>query len=76
MYTVDIDVNKLLSMEPHTYDFISQLEPRVGVVEHMMDDKDSGNVISIITNCRKMIKACLSKKVVITLVLEDHLDVQ
>lgn len=53
VYTVNVDVNKLLSMEPRTYDFISQLEPKVGVVEHMMDEKDSGDVINIITNCRK-----------------------
>lgn len=53
VYTVNIDVNKLLSLEPRTYDFISQLEPKVGVIEHMMDEKDCGDVISIIRNSRK-----------------------
>ncbi|XP_059453786.1 uncharacterized protein LOC132184245 isoform X2 [Corylus avellana] len=35
VYTVDMDVSKLLSLEPRTWDFISELEPKVGLVEHM-----------------------------------------
>lgn len=53
VYTVNINVNKLLSLEPRTFDFISRLEPKIGVVEHMIDDKDSGDLISIVKNCRE-----------------------
>ncbi|GAB2279383.1 hypothetical protein Dimus_014027 [Dionaea muscipula] len=41
VYTVDMDVKKLFILEPHTRDFISAIEPEVGLVEHLSNDKVS-----------------------------------
>ncbi|XP_031271240.1 uncharacterized protein LOC116129648 [Pistacia vera] len=54
VYTVDMDVSKLLDLEPRTWDFISRLEPKVGVVEHMPRERASGDLISIIHDCKKI----------------------
>lgn len=43
-----MDVNKLLSLEPRTLDFISELEPKVGFVEHITHGKLSGDIVSTI----------------------------
>lgn len=53
VYTVDIDVEKLLNLEPHTYDFISRLEPKVGLVEHLDSEKVCDDLISIINGCKR-----------------------
>jgi hypothetical protein len=53
VYGVDMDVSKLLSLEPRTWDFISQLEPKVGLVEHMPNERVSGDLISIIHDGKK-----------------------
>ncbi|ERN18513.1 hypothetical protein AMTR_s00065p00038950 [Amborella trichopoda] len=48
MYTVDMDVEKLLSLQPRAWDFVSRLEPKVGIVEHISSEKVSGDLISVI----------------------------
>ncbi|KAK2646599.1 hypothetical protein Ddye_021794 [Dipteronia dyeriana] len=53
VYTVDIDVSTLLSLEPRTWDFISRLEPKVGLVEHMPHVRASDDLISIVHDCKK-----------------------
>ncbi|KAE9608320.1 hypothetical protein Lal_00026239 [Lupinus albus] len=53
VHTVDMDVKKLLSLEPRTWDFISRLEPKVGLVEHVLDRRDFGDLMSIIRDCKE-----------------------
>lgn len=54
MHTVDMDVHKLVSLEPSSWDFISQLEPKVGFVELVHDRRDSaGDLMSIIRECKE-----------------------
>ncbi|KAI4344313.1 hypothetical protein L6164_011556 [Bauhinia variegata] len=53
VHTVDMDVQKLFSLEPRTWDFISRLEPKVGLIEHMHDGKALGDLMSIIHNCKE-----------------------
>ncbi|KAK6236014.1 hypothetical protein SCA6_011351 [Theobroma cacao] len=48
VYTVDMDVRKLLSLEPRTWDFISRLEPKVGLIEHMPHERSSHDLTSIV----------------------------
>lgn len=43
-----MDVDKLLRLEPRAWDFISELEPKVGLVEHMPQPRKSGDLTSII----------------------------
>ncbi|KAL5840103.1 hypothetical protein ACOSQ4_012711 [Xanthoceras sorbifolium] len=62
VYTVDVDVSKLLSLEPRTWDFISRLEPKVGLVEHMPHVRASGDLISIIHDSKKISNGALSTK--------------
>lgn len=54
MYIVDMDVDKLVSLEPRTEDFITMLEPRVGLVEHMPDRKISGDLINVIHDYKRI----------------------
>lgn len=54
VYTVDVLVTELLRREPRTMDFISRLEPRVGLIEHILHQRDSGDLTSMIQNCRKV----------------------
>ncbi|GJN14405.1 hypothetical protein PR202_gb01228 [Eleusine coracana subsp. coracana] len=49
VYTVDMDVKKLLDMEPRTWDFIARLEPKLGVIEYMPDEKLVNDLISILS---------------------------
>ncbi|KAK3138772.1 hypothetical protein QOZ80_5AG0373260 [Eleusine coracana subsp. coracana] len=49
IYTVDMDVKKLLDMEPRTWDFIARLEPKLGVIEYMPDEKLVNDLISILS---------------------------
>ncbi|KAL6609973.1 hypothetical protein ACP70R_039942 [Stipagrostis hirtigluma subsp. patula] len=53
VYTVDIDVKKLLNMEPRTWDFIARLEPKLGVVEYMSDEKLAADLVSILNVHKK-----------------------
>ncbi|KAK0572612.1 hypothetical protein LWI29_034261 [Acer saccharum] len=62
VYTVDVDVSKLLSLEPRTWDFISRLEPKVGLVEHMPDVITSGDLISIVQDCKNASDGALPLK--------------
>uniref|UniRef100_A0A5B7C0W9 Uncharacterized protein n=1 Tax=Davidia involucrata TaxID=16924 RepID=A0A5B7C0W9_DAVIN len=62
VYTVDMDVDKLLSLEPRTWDFISQLEPKVGLIEHMPREIISGDLISIIHDHRKIHEGTISRE--------------
>lgn len=48
-----MDVKKLLSLEPRTWDFISRLEPKVGLVEHVHDERDFGDLMSIIRDFKE-----------------------
>ncbi|CAH9144510.1 unnamed protein product [Cuscuta epithymum] len=52
IYTVDMDVSKLLSIEPRTWDFISELEPRAGLLEHILDSRVSEDIMGIVHSCR------------------------
>ncbi|RWR75423.1 Pyridine nucleotide-disulfide oxidoreductase [Cinnamomum micranthum f. kanehirae] len=54
IYTVDMDVKKLLNLEPRTWDFVSRLEPKVGVVEYIPNEKVSGDLINIIDDSRRI----------------------
>ncbi|TVU19370.1 hypothetical protein EJB05_35515, partial [Eragrostis curvula] len=53
VYTVDMDVKKLLDMEPRTWDFIARLEPKLGVVEYMPDEKLATDLVSILSANKK-----------------------
>lgn len=53
MHTVDMDVQKLISLEPRCWDFISRLEPKVGLVERLHDERDFGDLASIIHDCKE-----------------------
>ncbi|KAL6909994.1 hypothetical protein ACP4OV_001252 [Aristida adscensionis] len=53
VYTVDIDVKKLLDIEPRTWDFIARLEPKLGIVEYMSDEKLAADLVSIINVHKK-----------------------
>ena len=59
MHTVDVDVERLVSLEPRTRDFISRLEPKVGLVEHMHDRRDFGDLMSIICDCKEKKEAAV-----------------
>ncbi|PIN17641.1 hypothetical protein CDL12_09708 [Handroanthus impetiginosus] len=63
VYTVDMDVQKLLSLEPHTLEFISELEPKVGCLEFLGHSSVSGDLMSIISNTWKLDKTASSREV-------------
>ncbi|GAA0161757.1 hypothetical protein Leryth_020916 [Lithospermum erythrorhizon] len=50
VYTVDMDVQKLLDLEPRTWEFISELETRVGVIEHLPNNICSNDLINLVNN--------------------------
>ncbi|XVF88130.1 hypothetical protein PTKIN_Ptkin19aG0025300 [Pterospermum kingtungense] len=52
VYTVDMDVSKLLSLEPRTWDFISRLEPKVGLIEHMPHERTARDLSSIVRDLK------------------------
>lgn len=54
MYTVDMDVKKLLDLEPRTWDFIDKLEPKLGLVEYMAEPKASPDLINILCDCKNV----------------------
>lgn len=53
MYTVDMDVQKLLHIEPRTWEFISEMEPKSGCLEFLDHDKAFGDITSIIRDHQK-----------------------
>ncbi|KAK9078843.1 hypothetical protein SSX86_002901 [Deinandra increscens subsp. villosa] len=53
VYTVELDVDKLLNLEPRTWDFISRLEPKIGVVEHTPHERVVGDLVSVIHDNKK-----------------------
>ncbi|CAI0427584.1 unnamed protein product [Linum tenue] len=53
VYTVDMDVSKLVDLEPRTQDFISDLTLRVGLIDHITQGRVTGDLISIIRHARK-----------------------
>ncbi|XP_078173443.1 FAD/NAD(P)-binding oxidoreductase family protein [Carex rostrata] len=48
VYTVDMDVKKLLHLEPRTWDFISRLEPKLGLIEYMRDPKAPTDLLNML----------------------------
>ncbi|KAF5181460.1 FAD/NAD(P)-binding oxidoreductase family protein [Thalictrum thalictroides] len=54
VYTVHMDVKKLLDLLPRTWDFISRLEPKLGLVEHFPEEKVSGDLINIVYDCKQI----------------------
>lgn len=53
IYSVDMDVKKLLDLEPRMWDFISRIEPKTGMIEHMPYEKVNGDVMNIIQDYKK-----------------------
>ncbi|XP_038700406.1 uncharacterized protein Cbei_0202 isoform X2 [Tripterygium wilfordii] len=62
VYSVDMDVDRLISLEPRSWDFISKLEPRVGLIEHMPRERFSGDLISITQDCNNFRKANVAEE--------------
>ncbi|XP_047147999.1 uncharacterized protein Cbei_0202 [Vigna umbellata] len=60
VHTVDMDVQKLISLEPRCWDFISRLEPKVGLVERVHDERDFADLESIIRDCKENKEAALA----------------
>ncbi|KAI3803093.1 hypothetical protein L1987_31242 [Smallanthus sonchifolius] len=54
VYTVELDVEKLLNLEPRTWDFISRLEPKIGLIEHTPRERVVGDLVSIIHDNKKI----------------------
>lgn len=53
VYTVDMDVKKLLNLEPRAWDFILRLEPKLGLIEYMANEKVSNDLVSILHNSKQ-----------------------
>ncbi|CAJ1939982.1 unnamed protein product [Sphenostylis stenocarpa] len=60
VHTVDMDVQNLISLEPRCWDFISRLEPKVGLVERVHDERDFSDLRSIIRDCKENKEAVLT----------------
>ncbi|XP_014509658.1 uncharacterized protein LOC106768823 isoform X1 [Vigna radiata var. radiata] len=60
VHTVDMDVQKLISLEPRCWDFISRLEPKIGLVERVHDERDFADLESIIRDCKENKEAALA----------------
>ncbi|GER46971.1 D-amino acid dehydrogenase small subunit [Striga asiatica] len=54
VYTVDMDVDKLISLEPRTVEFVSELEPKAGFVEFLHHSSISGDLMNVIRNHRSI----------------------
>ncbi|KAJ8750808.1 hypothetical protein K2173_015989 [Erythroxylum novogranatense] len=54
VYTVDMNVSELVSLEPRTREFISDLEPKIGLIEHLPEQRVSGNLIDVIHEYKKV----------------------
>ncbi|PKA52898.1 hypothetical protein AXF42_Ash001879 [Apostasia shenzhenica] len=48
IYSVDMDVKKILYLEPRAWDFISRLEPKIGAVEYMSCKKELPDIVSML----------------------------
>lgn len=48
VYTVDVAVKRLLDLEPRTWDFIARLEPKLGTIEYMPDEKVASDLVSML----------------------------
>ncbi|KAG6536472.1 hypothetical protein ZIOFF_001530 [Zingiber officinale] len=48
VYTVDMDVKKILNLEPRTWDFIARLEPKLGVVEYLSKEETPTDLFNIL----------------------------
>jgi hypothetical protein len=48
VYTVDMDVKKLLHFQPRTWDFFSHLEPKLGIVECMQDAEAPSDLLNMV----------------------------
>ncbi|KAK6136409.1 hypothetical protein DH2020_029830 [Rehmannia glutinosa] len=66
VYTVDMDVHKLVSLEPRTSEFVSELEPKVGFLEFLHHNNVSGDLMSVIRSHRKIGETASSSEVVHT----------
>ncbi|XP_066368040.1 uncharacterized protein [Miscanthus floridulus] len=47
-YIVDMDVKKILDIEPRAWDFIARLEPKLGAVEYMPEEKLAADLVSML----------------------------
>ncbi|EPS69199.1 hypothetical protein M569_05569, partial [Genlisea aurea] len=63
VYTVDMDVNKLISLEPRAAEFVSALKPKVGSLEFVSHGDFSGDVISMVQRHRKGVQNSSSVEV-------------
>ncbi|KAL3824657.1 hypothetical protein ACJIZ3_020686 [Penstemon smallii] len=54
VYTVDMDAHKLLTLEPRTEEFITELEPKHGHLEILHNDTISGDLTSMIHGNRNI----------------------
>lgn len=54
VYTVEMDVKKLLDLEPRAWDFIDRLKQVDGLVEHVIQKRLSGDLISIIHDSKQI----------------------
>ncbi|CAN0838295.1 Uncharacterized protein Cbei_0202 [Linum grandiflorum] len=54
VYTVDMDVTKLVRLEPRTEDFISELDIKAGLIDHILEGRVTGDLISMIRSARKV----------------------
>ncbi|XP_071742174.1 uncharacterized protein [Rutidosis leptorrhynchoides] len=54
VYTVEMNVDMLLNLEPRTYEFISNLEPKVGVIEHIPYERVVGDLVNVINVTKKI----------------------
>ncbi|RWW14134.1 hypothetical protein GW17_00022116 [Ensete ventricosum] len=54
VYTVDMDIKKLLNLEPRTWDFVARLEPKLGVAEYMSTAKQPTDLVSILHDSRQV----------------------
>ncbi|XP_051150118.1 uncharacterized protein LOC127264667 isoform X2 [Andrographis paniculata] len=62
VYTVDMDVHTLLSLEPRTWEFVSGLEPKTGCLELLHHNRVSGDVMSVICDHQKLNATASSRK--------------
>ncbi|XP_076885046.1 uncharacterized protein LOC143534441 [Bidens hawaiensis] len=54
VYTVELDVEKILNLEPRTLDFISRLEPKIGLIEHTPRERVVGDLVNVIHSNKKV----------------------
>ncbi|GFP94813.1 uncharacterized protein cbei_0202 [Phtheirospermum japonicum] len=64
LYTVDMDVDKLVSLEPRTLEFVSELEPKVGFLEFVHHNSISADLTSVIRSHMKTGETASSSEVV------------